>query len=156
MRFEVCLPHTQGRGQTSHSQVTLRSHSRQSPNTSRENPSYTSQALTPQLPSASPSHSGYNLRDGPVLGNSRTYLMEGKGAHGVCGQLHSVHQGHLNEAIGLSATDWPILITLHLEGDGQDRGQSYRMPKGSNRQTQGEGPSSLDSHFPLPLQTSSH
>lgn len=47
--------------------------------------------------------------------------MECEGAHGVRGQLHSVHQGHLNEAIGLSATGWPILITLHLEGDGQDR-----------------------------------
>lgn len=75
--------------------------------------------------------------------------MECEGAHGICSQFHSVHQGHLNEAIGLSAAGWPILITLHLEGGraGQGAGyrrQCYRMPKGLDRQKQSEKPSSPD------------
>lgn len=49
--------------------------------------------------------------------------MEREGAHSICGQLHCVQQGHLNEAVGLSATGWPVLITLHLQRDKQGRVQ---------------------------------
>lgn len=45
------------------------------------------------------------------------YLVECKGAHSVGGQLHRVQQSHLNEAVGFSATDWPVLIALHLQRD---------------------------------------
>lgn len=47
----------------------------------------------------------------------RLYLVECKGAHSVCGQLHRVQQGHLNEAVGLGTPGWPVLITLHLYRD---------------------------------------
>lgn len=48
------------------------------------------------------------------------YLVEREGAHSVRGQLHCVQQSGLNEAVGLSATDWPVLIALHLQKDRQD------------------------------------
>lgn len=54
----------------------------------------------------------------------RLYLVECKGAHSICGQLHCVQQGHLNEAVGLGATGWPVLITLHLCRDGQSKAKN--------------------------------
>lgn len=43
-----------------------------------------------------------------------SYLIEGKGPHTVCGQLHSVQHRHLNHSICLCASTRPILVTLHL------------------------------------------
>lgn len=58
--------------------------------------------------------------------------MECEGAHSVRGQLHCVQQSDLNEAVGLSATDWPVLIALHLQKDRQDRVQGcLETSKGS-------------------------
>lgn len=74
--------------------------------------------------------------------------MEREGAHSVGGQLHRVQQGHLDEAVGLGATSWPVLITFHLQRD--SRGGQARVsegPKGSDRQGPGqelaEGPAVL-------------
>lgn len=56
--------------------------------------------------------------------------MERKGAHGVGGQLHCVQQGHLDEAVGLGATGWPVLIALHLQRDSRARCKGvWRYPK---------------------------
>lgn len=61
--------------------------------------------------------------------------MERKGAHSVGGQLHCVQQGHLDEAVGLGATGWPVLIALHLQRD--SRAGCLEVPKGSGGQKQG-------------------
>lgn len=56
--------------------------------------------------------------------------MERKGAHGVGGQLHCVQQGHLDEAVGLGATGWPVLIALHLQRDSRAGCKGvWRYPK---------------------------
>lgn len=66
--------------------------------------------------------------------------MERKGAHSVRGKFHGVQQSHLNEAIGLSATDWPVLIALYLQKDKQDRVQEcWEVCKGSEGH-RGRGP----------------
>lgn len=82
--------------------------------------------------------------------------MEREGAHSVRGQLHCVQQSDLNEAVGLSATDWPVLIALHLQKDsvqgcletfkgsggtragvpGQKQGGRTSLPSYKNPQTQ--------------------
>lgn len=54
---------------------------------------------------------------GSTSTRAEPYLVECKGSHSICSQLHRVQQGHLNEAIGLRATGWPVLITLHLQKD---------------------------------------
>lgn len=61
--------------------------------------------------------------------------MECEGAHSVRGQLHCVQQSDLNEAVGFSATDWPVLVALHLQGNKQGRVQGcLEVPKGSEGQ----------------------
>ena len=85
--------------------------------------SHTSKPRLPALSSRSPVPSTLSSRCclvGPGWGTSTRagpYLVECKGAYGVCGQLHCVQQGHLNEAVGLGAPGWPVLVALHLQGD---------------------------------------
>ena len=43
------------------------------------------------------------------------YLVKSEGPDRVGGQLHCVQQSDLNEAVGLCAPGWPVLIALHLE-----------------------------------------
>lgn len=43
------------------------------------------------------------------------YLVKSKGPDRVGGQLHRVQQSDLDEAVGLCATCWPVLVTLHLQ-----------------------------------------
>lgn len=44
------------------------------------------------------------------------YLVQSEGPDGVGGQLHRVQQSDLDEAVGLRAPRWPVLIALHLQG----------------------------------------
>lgn len=45
------------------------------------------------------------------------YLVKSEGPDRVGGQLHCVQQSDLDEAVGLCAPCWPVLITLHLQGE---------------------------------------
>lgn len=51
------------------------------------------------------------------------YLVKSEGPDRVGGQLHCVKQSDLDQAVGLCATCWPVLIALHLKWK---RGEAVR------------------------------
>lgn len=51
------------------------------------------------------------------------YLVKSEGPDRVGGQLHRVKQSDLDQAVGLCATCWPVLIALHLKWK---RGEAVR------------------------------
>lgn len=76
-------------------------------------------AHTPPSPTPSTHHTQTTVLWGwaGTSTGAAPYLVECEGAHSVRGELHRVQQSDLNEAVGLSATDWPVLIALHLQKD---------------------------------------
>lgn len=52
------------------------------------------------------------------------YLVKGKGPDRVGRQLHCIQQSDLDEAVGLCAAGWPVLIAFHLQEE--KRGEGVR------------------------------